>query len=180
MNGTDRETREQRDALTEHWGCLGCGYDLFGSTGEPVRCPECGRDNQRAALARAAQHASARARLCYLVAVSAGVGIWLLMLASAAANGEREAWDSPYLGLGFLGTLLVSFALGHVQPRRCWRWGVAIVAAQAIAMAVVASGKGGLWLVAVAYFGILTVLSVVASCIGALVAHRTGGLSPRP
>jgi hypothetical protein len=30
--------------------CLSCGYNVRGLTGNPVRCPECGDENERAAL----------------------------------------------------------------------------------------------------------------------------------
>src|SRR3546814_14315860 len=54
-----------------------------------------------------------------------------------AASGKREAWDS---GLYWIGAyplaILLAAWLGYEFPRRAWRWGLAIMLAQAATLAV--------------------------------------------
>lgn len=38
------------EPIDEDLYCLSCGYNVRGLTGDPVRCPECGDSNDRAAL----------------------------------------------------------------------------------------------------------------------------------
>src|SRR3546814_7146991 len=70
----------------------------------------------------------------YAFAVGGGTLLWL---AAMAASGKREAWDS---GLYWIGAyplaILLAAWLGYEFPRRAWRWGLAIMLAQAATLAV--------------------------------------------
>ena len=63
----------------------------------------------------------------------------MLWLAAMAAGGRREAWDS---GLYWIGayplSILLAAWLGYEFPRMAWRWGLAIMLAQAVTLAVTA------------------------------------------
>lgn len=73
-------------------------------------------------------------RRAYAFAVGGGTLLWL---AAMAASGKREAWDS---GLYWIGAyplaILLAAWLGYEFPRRAWRWGLAIMLAQAATLAV--------------------------------------------
>jgi hypothetical protein len=75
-------------------------------------------------------------RRAYAFAVGGGALLWL---AAMAASGKREAWDS---GLYWVGayplSILLAAWLGYEFPRMAWRWGLAIMLAQAVTLAVTA------------------------------------------
>src|SRR3546814_16387769 len=72
-------------------------------------------------------------RRAYAFAVGGGTLLWL---AAMAASGKREAWDSGIYWIGAypLAILLAAWP-GYEFPRRAWRWGLAILLAQAAPMA---------------------------------------------
>lgn len=181
VNTADDRTKDLGDPLLQHLKCSRCGYDLFGSTGDPVRCPECGSETSRIALRHAAEQRGRRDRSCFVIGAFTGVVVWLVAAVTAFAGGEREAWDSPYFGLGFLTLLVVSFALGHAVPRRSWRWGLTITLAHALAIAMTSvKNVGPLWPVSLAYVGIVMLLSLFASGGGAYLARMTRKSSRKP
>lgn len=75
-------------------------------------------------------------RRAYAFAVGGGALLWV---AAMMASGRREAWDS---GLYWVGayplSILLAAWLGHEFPRMAWRWGLAIMLAQAVTLAVTA------------------------------------------
>jgi hypothetical protein len=74
------------------------------------------------------------------IAVVSGALLWV---ATVAITGRREAWDaSTYWAVTYPIGLLVSAVLGYVAPDRPWRWGVALMLAQAVTMAVFARDFG--------------------------------------
>ena len=72
-------------------------------------------------------------RRAYAFAIGGGGVLWL---ATMAASGKREAWDS---GLYWIGAyplaILLAAWLGYEFPRHAWRWGLAIMLAQAVTLA---------------------------------------------
>ena len=73
-------------------------------------------------------------RWAYAIAVIGGAGLWL---ATALISGRTEAWDSS---LYWMATYPLSIALagilGYGVPARPWRWGIAVMLAQAVALAI--------------------------------------------
>jgi hypothetical protein len=70
--------------------------------------------------------------LVFLSAAIAGLGIWL---AVTAAAGTREAWDTDYFfNVGFPSMAFVSGLAGFLRPKHAWRWGIATLAFQPIAL----------------------------------------------
>jgi peptidoglycan/LPS O-acetylase OafA/YrhL len=76
----------------------------------------------------------------WTAAIVGGAVLWLV---AAAVSGKREAWDSSLywtvaypLGIGLAG------ALGYWAPEGPWRWGLALMWAQALVMIASASDFG--------------------------------------
>lgn len=107
-----------------------------------------------------------RIRQPYAYAIVGGAGLWLL---TSAVTGRTEAWDS---GLYWLITYPLSIALAgwlaHHHPVRPWRWGLAVLWAQAFAL-MFADSSLGLLPLGLIVFG---VLSLPAIAVAHLVAKR--------
>ncbi len=103
----------------------------------------------------------------YAVAIGGGVLLWL---ASMAVGGKREAWDSGvYWVAAYPLAIALAGWLGYEFPDRAWRWGVAIMLAQAVTLAVTALDFSMLPL-GLVVFAILPLPLVAAAT---LVARRT-------
>ena len=75
-----------------------------------------------------------KASSAYVIAIAGGAILWLV---TAGITGKREAWDSSLywsatypLGIGLAGYL------GYRAPERPWRWGLAVMLAQAVVLVV--------------------------------------------
>lgn len=63
----------------------------------------------------------------YGFACASGFLVWILI---SSFSGQTEAWDSElYLTLGIPVLGLVAGALGFIEPKRPWRWGIVQVIA---------------------------------------------------
>ena len=75
-------------------------------------------------------------RRAYAFAIGGGVLLWL---AAMAVGGRREAWDSGvYWMAAYPLSIVLAGWLGYEFPRNAWRWGLAIMLAQAVTLAVTA------------------------------------------
>ncbi len=112
----------------------------------------------------------------YVVAVAAGVLVWVVL---SAVSGEREAWDSPlYFLVGIPVLCAVAAALALVEPKRPWRWAVVPLLSQAVWM-VLSQGPGNLLLLGLLFFAVLSVPLLIAAWIGAFFGKRRArGISP--
>lgn len=106
----------------------------------------------------------------YIFAIGGGALLWL---AAMAFGGKREAWDS---GLYWVGayplSILLAAWLGYEFPRMAWRWGLAIMLAQAVTLAVTALDFSMLPL-GLIVFSILAVPLIVAAMLGAWWCRRS-------
>lgn len=76
----------------------------------------------------------------YLLAAMAGIVLWL---ATTLLSGRTEAWDSPlYWSVTYPLSIVVSGILGYFFPERSWRWGLVVMLAQAVTLALAASSFG--------------------------------------
>ncbi|HWA58257.1 MAG TPA: hypothetical protein VG692_13440 [Gemmatimonadales bacterium] len=83
-----------------------------------------------------------------------GAGLWL---ATTTLTGRREAWDAPsYWTVTYPLCLVAAAAVGYLSPERAWRWGLAVMLAQAVTMAVL-SREFGLLPLGLLMFGVLAV-----------------------
>jgi len=73
----------------------------------------------------------------YAIAIVGGAALWL---ATAAISGRREAWDSSlYWTVAYPLSIVVAGALGYRFPEKPWRWALAVMLAQAVALAFAGS-----------------------------------------
>jgi hypothetical protein len=120
-----------------------------------------------------------RALLPVVLAAAAGATLWF---AASLLTGRREPWDAAsYWTVVYPLALLVCVLLGYAYPRHCWRWAVALFAAEFVAMCLRNGELGSLWPLGLALFGVLALPGILASRLGARLrgrfdrGHRTGG-----
>lgn len=105
----------------------------------------------------------------YQIAAGSGVALWLAVM---LVSGRREAWDSPlYWMAAYPAGIAVAGVRGYLAPERPWRWPLALMAAQAVTMAVAASSFGLLPL-GLIMFGILALPGVGVSALAAAARRR--------
>src|SRR5262245_26495531 len=105
-----------------------------------------------------------KVRLLYGTALLAGMLVWA---AIAAASGRYEAWDSGmYFTLGIPALCFVAGALGFIEPKDSWRWGILPMAGQAGWM-FATQGVGNLWPLGLIVLGIFAIPLIVTARVGA-------------
>jgi len=105
-------------AIDEDLFCLDCGYNLRGLRGDPVRCPECGHDNDLgtvsipASLIRTALH---EMETYPTMCVALSVGLFLSLVISAFESDARV--------FGLLGILIfaIGWASAYGRVRKTFR-----------------------------------------------------------
>ncbi len=104
------------------------------------------------------------------VALAAGAGLWV---ATAALAGRAEAWDSPlYWQATYPCCIAVAGFLAYLEPKRAWRWALAIMLIQPVAMVLTGSGSFGLLPLGLVLFAALALPPVLAARLGARLRLR--------
>src|SRR5690606_13870889 len=100
----------------------------------------------------------------YTRAIGAGALLWIM---AAAVSSGREAWDSGFYWIVAY-PLCVATAgfLGYWHPERAWRWGLAVILAQAAIHTIAAVGRGFLP-VGLTLFALLTLPAVGVALLSA-------------
>lgn len=95
--------------------CIGCGYNLRGLTGDPRRCPECGRENSleslllpAVAINRQLRRLESAPTWCFAAVLLVSVGLWLTLGPSHRAV--------PFAPLGFI-TVAAGLAIWLLSAR---------------------------------------------------------------
>lgn len=110
----------------------------------------------------------------FLIAALAGAGLWL---ATSWLSGRREAWDAPmYWSVAYPAAILISGILGYLAADQAWRWGLIIMLAQAVTMALVSSSFGLLPL-GLIMFAVLAVPPMLVARFGAGLRARSSPVS---
>jgi hypothetical protein len=75
-----------------------------------------------------------KATSAYAAAIAGGATLWL---ATAAISGKMEAWDSSLYWIAtYPLTIGLAGYLGYRAPEKPWRWGLAVMLSQAVALTV--------------------------------------------
>jgi len=113
-----------------------------------------------------------RTSWAWSVAIIGGALLWVL---TAAISGRREAWDAPlYWSVTYPLSIVLAGGLAYRVPEKPWRWGVAVMLAQAMAMAV--SGAGlSLLPMGLIMFGVLALPLIVVARLLASIRLRGEG-----
>jgi hypothetical protein len=100
----------------------------------------------------------------YAIAIVGGAGLWFV---TAAVTGRTEAWDST---LYWVATYPISIALAgwlaYQIPKDPWRWALAVMWAQALAL-MFASSSLGLLPLGLIVFGVLSLPAVFVAKLAA-------------
>jgi len=76
----------------------------------------------------------------YAPAIGAGALLWFL---AGAVGSGRDAWSSGfYWVLAYPLSVATAGILGYRYPERAWRWGLAVILAQAAIHTIAALGRG--------------------------------------
>lgn len=98
-----------------------------------------------------------KATSAYAAAVGGGAILWL---ATAAVSGKTEAWDSSlYWSATYPLAIGLAGYLGYRAPERPWRWGLAVMLAQAVVL-VLSGSDSGLLPLGLALFSVLALPAV--------------------
>ena len=81
-----------------------------------------------------------KTKWAYACAIGGGAILWLV---TAGISGKAEAWDSSlYWTAAYPLAIALAGGLGYWAPERPWRWGLAVMLAQAAVLAVTSSDFG--------------------------------------
>ena len=106
----------------------------------------------------------------YLIAAVVGGGLWL---ATGYLAGRREAWDAAeYWMMAYPAGLVLSAAVGYFAPTRSpWGIGLALMAAQAVVLAV--QGRSfALLPLGMTVFAVLALPAVATAAFGSRLSKR--------
>lgn len=78
-----------------------------------------------------------KATRAYAASIGGGAILWLV---TSAISGRMEAWDaSLYWTAAYPLSIGLAGCLGYWAPEKPWRWGLAVMLAQAVALAMAGS-----------------------------------------
>ena len=110
-----------------------------------------------------------RSSLTFLTVSLAGLAVWLGI---QGVSGSSEAWDSDlFFLIGLPSMWVVTAVAGFLQPKRWWLWGVAVVFLQAVVL-FLQSPAGPLWIVGLAFSGVLAATCTISALVGKTVRER--------
>ncbi|MFN4062675.1 hypothetical protein [Parazoarcus communis] len=108
----------------------------------------------------------------YTAAIGSGTLLWVI---TGVLTGAQEAWDAQvYWVISYPLAILIAGAVGHFAPQRAWRWGLAIVQAQALLMLVSISDLS-LAPLGLALFAVISIPTVMMSLLTARKRLRNDG-----
>ncbi len=106
-----------------------------------------------------------RTRSFSVISLLIGVLSWLLV---STLTGKSDAWDSElYFTFVMPFTIVQAFALGYIEPRRPWRWGLFPFLGQYVT-ALAVQGAGAIIPAGIIVFLVLAIIPMYAGKLGAL------------
>ena len=107
----------------------------------------------------------------YGIAIVGGALLWIV---TAIISGRSEAWDSSlYWMLAYPLSICLAGILGYRFPKKAWRWGLAVMFAQAVVLAI-ASSSLGLLPLGLMMFAVLALPAIGLALMMAKVRLRRG------
>ena len=93
-----------------------------------------------------------RTHIAFVAATGCGAVLWI---ASAAAFGRSEPWDSAlYWKISYPIAIGLAGVLGYVVPEKPWRWALMVMLSQFATMAL-KGGLGSMWPLGLVLFVVL-------------------------
>lgn len=107
------------------------------------------------------------------IALAGGAALWI---ATMAATGRSEAWDSPwYWDVTYPLCIALAALLGYLTPFRPWRWGFAVIMIQAPVVMFTSGNSWNLLPIGIALFLIMSLPAIAAAVVaGRLRRWRDG------
>jgi hypothetical protein len=103
-------------------------------------------------------------------AIVGGAALWI---AAAGISGKTEAWDSSlYWTAAYPLSIGLAGVLGYWAPEKPWRWGLAVMLAQAVVLVFAGSGFGMLPF-GLILFSILALPAIGLACLTAMIRRRS-------
>jgi hypothetical protein len=102
-----------------------------------------------------------------------GLGIWVGI---RIVSGTPEPWDSAYYGRYCIPLMIAAAGFcGLIRPRNAWRWGVMVVAPQAVVLFLFTDPGAGanLWPIGLCFFTGFSILCIGAAELGAVITGKT-------
>lgn len=107
---------------------------------------------------------SQRTTWAWTAAIAGGALLWLV---AAVASGKREAWDaSVYWTVAYPLSIALAGVLGYRVPGKPWRWGLAVMWAQALVL-IVSGSDFGLLPLGLIMFSILALPAIFVATLAA-------------
>lgn len=95
------------------------------------------------------------------VALAGGAALWI---ATMAATGRSEAWDSPwYWDVTYPLCIMLAAVLGYLTPERPWRWGLAVIMVQLPVVMFTSGNSWNLLPLGIAAFLLMSLPAIAAS-----------------
>lgn len=99
----------------------------------------------------------------------------MLWLGTAVVSGRSEAWDSPvYWLITYPLCLLLTGVLAYLEPVRPWRWALAVMLVQPIAMLLTSGSSLSLLPLGLVMFAILALPPIAVARVVAWLRLRQG------
>jgi peptidoglycan/LPS O-acetylase OafA/YrhL len=109
----------------------------------------------------------------YCLAIGAGVLLWI---GTALVSGRSEAWDSPlYWSITYPLCLLLAGAFAYFEPERPWRWALALMLVQPLAMLLTSGSSLSLLPLGLVMFAILALPPILIARVVAWLRLRRRG-----
>lgn len=100
----------------------------------------------------------------HFISILLGVGLWTVI---SKTTGKSEAWDSGiYFSIGVPFLFVSNLILGMISPKDSVKWGLISTFSQIIPLAIFSGEVGGLWLMGLLLFFILSLPNMLANIIG--------------
>lgn len=105
----------------------------------------------------------------YILSMIFGAIIWIGI---SYLVGKIEAWDSRYYFLyGLPSMMLMTGVLGYIETIRPWRWGISIVASQALILGL-KNPTANLLPLGLVVFGVISVPCIATAYLGSFVKKK--------
>ncbi|HWQ38148.1 MAG TPA: hypothetical protein VNM24_05955 [Burkholderiales bacterium] len=112
-----------------------------------------------------------RASWAWMVAIIGGAVLWSV---ATGVSGRREAWDSTlYWMVAYPLSICLAAGLGYWVPEKPWRWGLAVMLAQALVL-IISKSDFSLLPLGLIVFSILALPAVGAAALMAKFRLRSG------
>jgi len=107
-----------------------------------------------------------------IISIAVGATVWFMF--ESAINTSGLTSDFSYWWAGYAIMFLAAGLLGYFFSQRPWRWGIYIVIAHVVVASLRSKGDHSMLPLELIFFGLMAVLFVLASYLGAWLSRKLG------